>query len=409
MLLRLAKGRTRWSVDGRTLELRENHVLIVLPGQVFSGIEASESTPIRVERVELELPRKTGKMSAAALSKYLPMNRPEAGLIIETLAGMATPVARLNSEAVGRFSGIVRDARARSPLAQLHLRAGFLHLLTSVCLALRESEAPDGDGASGTEVRVAAFLAELESRCPEDWTLEGMAESSGLKRSRFGGICRQLTGETPGTYLNRLRIRLSRKLLRDTRLSVTQIAFECGFGSSQYFAKTFRRFQGHEPSHYRVVSREIQEGGGIHYVKGDSARILATANREVGEGDFRIEGEISLDRLGGTAASLEFGRDRFGFDGREGRFFLEGVTFGNARFFQRSAEVIREGIPFSFKLERSGKQLEMTVKGKVIVALHDEPRRRIGAIGLRPLRNGIHVVRFEIDGEAVVLSGGSRT
>src|SRR5690606_33766686 len=121
---------------------------------------------------------------------------------------------------------------------------------------------------SKSEEAVSAFLASLEKRCDEEWSLEKMAESAGLKRSRFGALCRQLTGESPAMHLNRLRIRRGRRLLGDTDRSVTDIAFDCGFSSSQYFAKIFRRFQGHEPTHYRRLARESSGGGSIQYLKG---------------------------------------------------------------------------------------------------------------------------------------------
>jgi hypothetical protein len=199
--------------------------------------------------------------------------------------------------------------------------------------------------------------------------------------------------------LNRLKIRLGRRLLRSTDLSVTVIAFDCGFASSQYFAKIFRRFQGHEPTHYRRILR----GSKRLFLKGDATRNVAYADCEIGSGDCRIEGEIALDRLGETAASLEFGRDRFGFDGRAGRFFLEGETFGDAQFFARNADFIREGAPFHFVLERSGKHLKVSIDGHSIVRRTDDPRRSIGRIGLRPMRNGIEVASFWIDGNAVSL------
>ena len=110
-----------------------------------------------------------------------------------------------------------------------------------------------------------------------------------------------------------------------------------------------------------------------------------------------------LDRLGDTAASLEFGGDRFGFDGREGCFFLEGGTFGEAQFFNRSAEVIHEGVFFPFSLKRSRKTLSMKVNGHSIFSMSDDPKRDIGRVGLRPLRNGIRVQRFEINGASTGL------
>lgn len=53
-------------------------------------------------------------------------------------------------------------------------------------------------------------------------------------------------------YLFRLRTERAKTLLRETGIKVIDIAFECGFSSSQYFANTFRHATGMTPSEYRT-------------------------------------------------------------------------------------------------------------------------------------------------------------
>ena len=409
-LLRLAKGRTRWTLDGRTYEISENQVFVILPGQVFSGVESSHGVPILVERVALDFGA-ARRLTAADLTRQLPITKESATLVTQTLLGAASPVVRLDRESGKLFGEVERFSGSDAPLAFAHRQACALHLLTRVCLAIAgDGGAGSSGGVSEAELRVARFLRELESQCDDNWTLDAMAARAGLKRSRFGEICRRLTGESPSTFLNRLRIRRSRRLLRDTDLTVTEIAFECGFQSSQYFAKLFRRYQGHEPSHYRKLAREVDRVGGIHYVKGDSARIMAYSEQEVELDSFQVEGEIALDRLGGTAASLEFGRNRFGFDGREGRFFVEGESFNQAQFFLRSSDIIREGIPFQFVLRRAGHRLSVTIDETEVANLSLDRALPAGPgkVGLRPLRNGIRVIRFSLNGRAIALRGDGR-
>jgi AraC-like DNA-binding protein len=398
-LLYLSKGHARWSVNGRSFEIKEGQVLVVLPNQIFSGIESSNLVSIRVEQVLLNLSGKSKKLTPAALKRCLPIDHAQAKLLVDALCETDFPVVRLSSGSERLFADIVRLVGNSSPLEGVLIQTCALQLLTRICLALGEQNQAEAEGLSEAEKRVSRFLQKLEERCAEEWTLESMAECVALKRSRFGTLCRHLKGESPSAYLNRLRIRLGRRLLRTTDLSVTSIAFDCGFASSQYFAKIFRQLQGHEPTHYRRMLR----GSKSLFLKGDATRNVAFADSEIGSGDCRVEGEISLDRLGETAASLELGRDRFGFDGRAGRFFLEGATFGDAQFFARNADFIREGTPFHFVLERKGKHLEISIDGNSIVRRTDDPSRKIGRIGLRPMRNGIEVVSFSVDGNAVIL------
>jgi AraC family L-rhamnose operon regulatory protein RhaS len=95
-------------------------------------------------------------------------------------------------------------------------------------------------------------LERIAGALGEPWTLETMAAQAGLKRSRFAHYCRKLTNATPLEYLARLRVERAAVLLRGRPdRSITQIAFDCGFASSQYFATVFRRIEGCPPGAYR--------------------------------------------------------------------------------------------------------------------------------------------------------------
>jgi AraC-like DNA-binding protein len=401
-IVRMARGHAVWAVDGEPVEVKEHDIIFVLPGQVFGGIESSESVPVRAERILVKLAAKRGKGYGAALGEALGMTETHATRIWRTLESAKTQKVNLGLDGLRLCGEVVRQASQKGWLAQTYISACVFKLLCHLCLGL-EGKLTRESSPADSEQRVAAFLQELEARSAEPWTLETMAQESGLKRSRFGTICRQLTGENPITFLSRLRVRASRRLLRETTLSVTDIAMECGFSSSQYFSKIFRRYQGHEPTHFRHLVEEVRKGRGIHYLKSDTARTAAYAEEEVGIGDFLVQCRITLDQLGGTAASLELGVDRFGFDGRQGYLFCEGDTFGPAQFFAPTHKFIREGESFFCTVERKGSQITFSINGHLVATIADDPSRKVGLVGLRPLRNGISIHSFQVAGREVAL------
>jgi len=399
----MARGHAMWAIEGEKLEVKEDHVIFVFPDQLFGGIESSESVPIRAERLNLAVDRGSASVQSQSLARVLGIDGYTAKTLLSRLKKAGLQRAHCGDEGARLFREILHHQGSESAVQQVYMRVSIVKLLARICLALEGDKLQQESDSAGSEQRVAGFLEELEKRSAEPWTLEAMANEVGLKRSRFGTLCRQLTGENPVTFLSRLRVRASRKLLRETDLNVTEIALECGFGSSQYFAKIFRRYQGHEPTHYRQLLAETRKGRGIHYLKGDTARIVAHSDHEVGAGDFVVECRLTLDRLGGTAASFELGADRFGFDGRMGALFLEGDTFGTAQFFAASRQHIREGIPFDFKVQRCGNRLSFGINGKMITQVADAASRKIGLVGLRPLRNGIHIHSFRVNGTEMAL------
>ena len=106
---------------------------------------------------------------------------------------------------------------------------------------------------SSAERTVKLFLAELKNRCDEPWTLETMAKQCGLGRSHFSHYCQKLTNRTPVDFLTHCRLERACRLLRQPSAPrMTDVAFACGFQSSQYFATVFRRQFGCPPRRWHT-------------------------------------------------------------------------------------------------------------------------------------------------------------
>lgn len=96
------------------------------------------------------------------------------------------------------------------------------------------------------------FLDELNEKLSEPWTIEEMAKSAGLGLTRFTYHCKQLTNMTPMQYLTIKRLEKARKLLkREASLSIAEIAYRCGFATSQYFSTVFKKYEKCSPQQYR--------------------------------------------------------------------------------------------------------------------------------------------------------------
>jgi AraC family L-rhamnose operon regulatory protein RhaS len=104
------------------------------------------------------------------------------------------------------------------------------------------------------------FLNRLRGDLAEPWTLEIMAERTGLGRTRFAHHCRKLTNLAPMAYLQHLRVEQARQRLSATQDSITAIALDCGFGSSAYFSNVFRAAMHCTPREYRERSKREGEG-----------------------------------------------------------------------------------------------------------------------------------------------------
>jgi AraC family L-rhamnose operon regulatory protein RhaS len=108
--------------------------------------------------------------------------------------------------------------------------------------------------ASLTTARRSAelFLGTLKDSLDEPWTLDAMSDACGLGVTRFVHYCKLVTNLPPAKYLNVLRLERAATLLAaDPAASVTDVAFRCGFSSSQYFATLFRQQYRCTPKAFR--------------------------------------------------------------------------------------------------------------------------------------------------------------
>ena len=102
------------------------------------------------------------------------------------------------------------------------------------------------------------FLNELDKNLTEAWTIEQMAQSAGVGLTRFTHHCKRLTNLTPMRYLMIKRLELAKKILVEQEsLSVAEVAFSCGFSTSQYFSTVFKKHEKCTPIEYR--NKVLQE------------------------------------------------------------------------------------------------------------------------------------------------------
>ena len=78
-----------------------------------------------------------------------------------------------------------------------------------------------------------------------------LARLCGLSVSRFKERFRDEVGVPPAEYLTRQKIEAAKSLLLAGDHSITDVAMDLGFSSSQYFATAFKRYTGRTPSEYR--------------------------------------------------------------------------------------------------------------------------------------------------------------
>jgi len=91
--------------------------------------------------------------------------------------------------------------------------------------------------------RFAHVISHIESNLnePDKLTINILSSIAGLSPSRFKALFKEKLGIPPAEYALRLRIEEARRRLAAGDATVTGVALDLGFSSSQYFASSFKR------------------------------------------------------------------------------------------------------------------------------------------------------------------------
>lgn len=100
----------------------------------------------------------------------------------------------------------------------------------------------------------------INARFAEELTLASLAKLAGMHPTTISRAFREMLGMSVMEYLTRYRLARAMQRLAETENSITEIAYDCGFGSNTRFYETFRKHVGTTPRRFRLVARSADGG-----------------------------------------------------------------------------------------------------------------------------------------------------
>lgn len=216
------------------------------PGGVVNRVRWRLRSAVPLRTAQLFLPsallqetreefRRTGVPGSALLGPSLGFTDPAVSqAIVALLRALHAGAPDLYAESVAQFLAV--------------------HLLSAHAAPMGGAEDRRWAGPLSDQ-RLARALEYLSSHFHEPVTLARVASEAGVSKFHFVRLFRLAMGEAPHAYLIRLRLDCARQLLRETDLSVAEIARSCGYPGAAHFARAFGRETGQTPTAFRDASR----------------------------------------------------------------------------------------------------------------------------------------------------------
>jgi len=92
----------------------------------------------------------------------------------------------------------------------------------------------------------------IETQLNQPLDIEELARWGGMSMRNFDRRFRDATGDPPSTYIQKMRVEKTKRLLEASTDSVDQIMTKVGYEDGRSFRRLFRRFTGLSPRAYRL-------------------------------------------------------------------------------------------------------------------------------------------------------------
>ena len=119
------------------------------------------------------------------------------------------------------------------------------------CMRCRPETSPGTPAWSGTAASVTRALRLIDDGFLDDGTVDDLADALGMTSRHVRRLFDEHLGASPVAVAQARRVHFARRLVAETAMPITEIAFGAGFASVRRFNSVFRRTFGRPPSAFR--------------------------------------------------------------------------------------------------------------------------------------------------------------
>ncbi len=255
-LLLLSEGATTYEFEeGTTADLTGGQFLIIPPEVVHRGLN------------DLRTPTSLcGVMFAPTFSnagQHSPFSLDELAWLQKQLDYAALKPLKMNVALRSQVKALpneIKSYSADSIQKVLRIRLMMCEILFEVATRF------EGPTVLLPTTLVEQAIQYMRKNLDNPTSMRQLARSIGCSRPKLFQIFKEATGLTPNDYWQRIRIEDAYHRLHSSTDSITKIAMDCGFTTSQYFCTVFRKYWGLSPSECRKRPTLVDPSTAQQYV-----------------------------------------------------------------------------------------------------------------------------------------------
>ena len=238
------EGKFQWHIRQQPCLLYPGDVALILPGQSFGSekgfLEIGSLSWIHINIQKLE----KGEMMPGQWSGLSESERLAMGKIL--LLNSSTVLLKLHTA-----GHILQEMQTELQQQQIGYCTRVNQLIDKLFIIMTRHLTQQSNPARDFPKTFMQLEQNLRENLSHQWTVEEMAAMVGMGTTLFNERVKKYSGFSPINYLINIRISEAIKLLKKKDISLTDIALDTGFYSSQHFSTTFKKLTGYSPSEFR--------------------------------------------------------------------------------------------------------------------------------------------------------------
>ena len=238
------EGKFEWCVDNGQYSLFPGDVALILPKQEFGSINGVLEIG-SFSWIHLSIQR--NDVDEILTGAWSCLSESECRAISNILLVNTSPVLSKFNDGGKLLKSIQNELSSQEIGYHAKVNYQLDELFISISRQLTKQSNPGRDFPK-TFMNLEQALRQNLSH---QWTVEEMSALVGLGTTLFNEKVKSYSGFSPINYLINIRISEAIKLLKRPDTSLTDIALDTGFYSSQHFSTTFKKLTGYTPSEFR--------------------------------------------------------------------------------------------------------------------------------------------------------------
>ena len=231
------KGNARAEIDGRSFTVQSPCITIVLPGQTYQMMVASEDISFRAVIM-------SQRFTDGLMSSYIGASKLKTMVHEYPILDISHDVVSFNTY----YNMLLRTVQ--SPVKNFRLESAR-HLTLSMLYYYAKKLEGAAREKDKRQLHYEKFISDVYCYYKINRTLPFYAGRLGVSVTYLTELIKEKHGMTAADYIDKHTATECMALLNSTSLSINQISRKMNFPSSSVFGKFFKRMTGCSPTEYR--------------------------------------------------------------------------------------------------------------------------------------------------------------